>query len=217
MGVVVRVEGPRYRIDMGNDGRRGKGASGMRHARAVGVLCVLGQVGCFTAKPASDVDGGVADQAGATAGTRSSSTAGRGGSVSSGGGGPASAGTGSPNDPEVGCQLTVANTDKVDLLFMVDNSGSMREEQEALRRELPKLIQGLTSGLRSDGSTFAPAKDLHLGVVSSDMGLIGIQGIPGCDGLGDDGVMNNVPDPGLPGCPAVTTLLVCHSICPQCE
>ena len=92
----------------------------------------------------------------------------------------------------------------LDLLFMVDNSASMREEQEALRREFPRLIQILTTG-DVDGDSiedFPPVEDLHLGVVSSDMGLVGIPGIPGCDGLGDDGIMNNIPDPVVGGCQA---------------
>jgi len=105
---------------------------------------------------------------------------------------------------EATAEISVANVDKVDLLFMVDNSGSMREEQELLRAQFPRLVQVLTSGDRDgDGvADFAPARDLHLGVVSSDMGLVGIQSIPGCTGLGDDGVMNNVPDPGQSGCDA---------------
>jgi hypothetical protein len=87
--------------------------------------------------------------------------------------------------------------DKADLLFVVDNSGSMREEQDALRKQFPRMIETLTgeSDLGGDGE-FVPIKDIHLGVVSSDMGLIGIDGIPGCEGLGDDGVLKhgNLPD-----------------------
>jgi hypothetical protein len=51
-------------------------------------------------------------------------------------------------------------------------------------------------------------KDLHLGVVSSDMGLVGIPDIDKCDGLGDDGIMNPRegwmigPPPEVPGCQA---------------
>src|SRR5262245_43256608 len=50
-------------------------------------------------------------------------------------------------------KISVTNIDKIDLLFMVDNSGSMKEEQDALRAELPKLITVLTTGDRdSDGN-----------------------------------------------------------------
>lgn len=92
----------------------------------------------------------------------------------------------------------------VDLLFVVDNSGSMREEQDSLAREFPKLVRAFASGDRDRDGTedFPPVEDLHLGVVSSDMGLVGIQGIPGCDGLGDDGILKNVPNPMGTGCEA---------------
>ncbi|MDD9932494.1 MAG: hypothetical protein OXT09_02760 [Myxococcales bacterium] len=110
-------------------------------------------------------------------------------------------------------EIAVTNIDKVDLLFVVDNSGSMREEQEALRREFPKLVEVLATGDRDlDGvNDFPPAKDLHLGVVSSDMGLVGIQGIPGCENLGDDGIMNNVPNPALTGCQASYPRFITYS------
>lgn len=93
---------------------------------------------------------------------------------------------------------------KVDLLFVVDNSGSMKEEQESLAREFPKLVRAIATGDRdADGAQdFPPIEDLHLGVVSSDMGLVGIQGIPGCDGLGDDGIMKNIPNSMLGTCDA---------------
>src|ERR1700741_2181487 len=72
-------------------------------------------------------------------------------------------------------EIAVTNIDKVDMLFMVDNSGSMKEEQESLRSEFPKLIQVLTTGDRMNGTPmFPPAKDLHLGVAASDRGLVGI-------------------------------------------
>jgi hypothetical protein len=99
-------------------------------------------------------------------------------------------------------EIAVTNIDKVDLLFMVDNSGSMREEQESLREEFPKIIDVLTRGVRANGEMFPPAKDLHLGVVSSDMGLVGIQGIDKCSDLGHDGIMRNTPSPDVAGCQA---------------
>jgi hypothetical protein len=99
-------------------------------------------------------------------------------------------------------EIAVTNIDKVDLLFVVDNSGSMKEEQASLQREFPKLIRTLATGERPPKMPFPPAEDLHLGVVSTDMGLVGIQGIPGCEGLGDDGIMNNIPNATLGGCQA---------------
>jgi hypothetical protein len=87
-------------------------------------------------------------------------------------------------------------------LFLVDNSGSMREEQAALVREMPRLIDVLTSGdLDGDGSQdFPVVRDLHVGVVSSNMGIGGISDIAGCFDAGDDGVLLNTPSPAVTGC-----------------
>jgi hypothetical protein len=101
-------------------------------------------------------------------------------------------------------EIAVTNIDKIDLLFMVDNSGSMREEQAALKAEFPNLIRVLTSGdidpTDDVPSNFPPVTDMHLGVVSSDLGLSGINGIPLCMGLGSDGTMADVRTcaPGSP-------------------
>jgi hypothetical protein len=102
-------------------------------------------------------------------------------------------------------QRATAGVDKVDLLFMVDNSGSMREEQAALREQFPRLIRTLTTGDRDgDGRPdFAPARDLHLGVVSSDMGLVGVPKPEDlrCSVAGDDGrLLHNPLDSVVQGC-----------------
>lgn len=102
--------------------------------------------------------------------------------------------------------VSVANIDKVDLLFMVDNSMSMREEQAALREQFPKLIRVLTSGDRDNNGTkdFSAAQDLQLGVVSSDLGLLNVPNAPslGCrKPFGDDGLLlHSALDPMVPGC-----------------
>jgi hypothetical protein len=94
-------------------------------------------------------------------------------------------------------QLSAPISSGVDLLFVVDNSGSMRQEQESLREQFPRMIQMLTSGRRADGSTFTPAHDVHLGVVSTDMGIVGVPtNYPGCNGGkeisgGDDGLLQH--------------------------
>ncbi|MCG8555603.1 MAG: VWA domain-containing protein [Proteobacteria bacterium] len=109
-------------------------------------------------------------------------------------------------------RIQVVNVDKVDILFMVDNSGSMKEEQANLAKEFPKLVQVLTSGYLSGMPTgapqdFPPVPNLHLGVVSSDMGLVGVPNIPSCGSsvmrpFGDDGVLiQDTRDPAMkPGC-----------------
>ena len=99
-------------------------------------------------------------------------------------------------------EISVRAIDKVDLLFVVDDSESMAQEQASLQRQVPKLIRALATGERPPKPSFSPAEDLHLGVVSGDMGLVGISGIPGCDGLGDDAIMNNIANATLAGCQA---------------
>jgi hypothetical protein len=88
--------------------------------------------------------------------------------------------------------------DKLDLLFMVDNSNSMAEEQTALKAQFPKLISVLTSGQRfaGDPNPFPPAKDLHVGIVSSDMGIPGVNFGANTNCLpdgGDDGKLQHTP------------------------
>jgi hypothetical protein len=71
------------------------------------------------------------------------------------------------------------SVDRVDLLFMVDNSGSMAEEQLKLAAKLSRLVLVLTSGDKEAGKPaprdypdrfFPPARSLHLGLVTSDLG-----------------------------------------------
>ncbi len=111
--------------------------------------------------------------------------------------------------------VDVKKVEKVDLLFVIENSLSMQEEQQKLRSELPRMIRILTSGdlnpddnggIPEDNKDFPAARDLHLAVVSTDMGLPGVTMslTPGgeCEvGLGDDGLFqsagNQALDPGL--------------------
>lgn len=74
-------------------------------------------------------------------------------------------------------------TRPVDLLFVVDNSGSMRQEQGALRAQIPRLMAAFMTGdLNADGTAeHPPITDLHLGVISTDMGL---PDVPGREWLG---------------------------------
>lgn len=92
--------------------------------------------------------------------------------------------------------ITVERIDKVDLLLVIDDSGSMEEEQSKLQSEIPRLIQVLASGEPPEGSgiaSFPAVEDLRVGVVSTDMGL-GIANDPngyGCsaDPFGKDGLL----------------------------
>lgn len=112
-----------------------------------------------------------------------------------------------------------AGVSDVDLLFMVDNSGSMASEQAKIAKELPRLVEVLTTGDRCAGGNedtctlndemepkrhFTAVKQLHLGVVSSNMGGIdeptGSQAaVLACKGLGDDGKLQTSTDVAVEG------------------
>jgi hypothetical protein len=82
---------------------------------------------------------------------------------------------------------------KLDLLFVIDNSPSMLDKQRALAESFPAMIEALE---RVDGGL----PDLHIGVVTSDMGTlaansptpaaaVGQLGSGGCAGSGDGGAL----------------------------
>jgi hypothetical protein len=73
------------------------------------------------------------------------------------------------------------NTRAVDLLFVVDNSGSMADEQDRLRRQFPLLMQELRT-MRGG------LPDLHIGVTSTDLGA-GPLGSSVCNLNGDAGML----------------------------
>ncbi|HJL29556.1 MAG TPA: hypothetical protein RMI62_10820, partial [Polyangiaceae bacterium LLY-WYZ-15_(1-7)] len=101
--------------------------------------------------------------------------------------------------------VKVDNIENVDLLFMVDNSNSMSEEQVALSNELPRLVRVLASGDADEDGTqdFPPVRSLQIGVVSSDMGTGGFL-VPTCSesSFGDDGVLRTEGNVARPGCMA---------------
>ncbi len=78
----------------------------------------------------------------------------------------------------------------VDLLLVVDNSGTMAEEQVQLGIALPAFLNELASSGELPG--------LHVGVVTSDLGA-GPYNISGCDGDGDDGVLQAPASCGVTG------------------
>jgi MYXO-CTERM domain-containing protein len=72
----------------------------------------------------------------------------------------------------------------LDILFVIDDSGDMLDEQQALAAAFPSLMTGLAElegGLPS----------LHIGIATSDLGAG--TGIVGCTGEGDDGALQNTP------------------------
>jgi hypothetical protein len=79
----------------------------------------------------------------------------------------------------------------IDILWVIDNSGSMRQEQESLARNFPEFIDVLNT---IEGGL----PDIHMGIISSNVGT------------GDDGLESNCEDDGDNGilqvgtCPALT-------------
>lgn len=101
---------------------------------------------------------------------------------------------------------------KVDLLLVIDDSGSMAQEQQSVADQFPRLARILATGDRDlDGvADFAPVSDLHIGVVTTDMGVGGFEGIPTCGAgttaggamFGDDGILVTRGNTGVDGCMA---------------
>jgi MYXO-CTERM domain-containing protein len=73
----------------------------------------------------------------------------------------------------------LAQTAKVDVLFVIDNSGSMQEEQAALVQNFPAFMTALENGMGG-------LPDIHIGVISSNAGA-GQFNLPGC--ASDDGAL----------------------------
>ncbi|HVR19762.1 MAG TPA: hypothetical protein VMS65_08700 [Polyangiaceae bacterium] len=81
--------------------------------------------------------------------------------------------------------------DKIDLLFMIDNSVSMKDKQEILEKAVPVLVQRLVTprcldeqgnsvGMADSGGTctlgtaeFKPVEDIHIAVITSSLGSHG--------------------------------------------
>ena len=66
---------------------------------------------------------------------------------------------------------------KLDVLFVVDNSNSMYHEQQALAAAFPSFMDALLN--------YKFMLDLHVGVISTDMGA-GIYNLPSCETAGGD-------------------------------
>ena len=82
----------------------------------------------------------------------------------------------------------------LDIVFMIDNSGSMQQEQDNIARNFPVFVSALESlpeGL----------PNIHLGVLSSDLGAGPFSGVnvEGCKRLGGDGGLFQSLPRGLGG------------------
>ncbi|UJR84042.1 hypothetical protein [Sandaracinus amylolyticus] len=95
-------------------------------------------------------------------------------------------------------------TDALDLVLMMDSSGSLEAEQTRFVAALPRFFRALTSGDHDEDGTpeHTPVRSLHVGVVTSDMGSAGFP-IPTCGTeFGDDGRFVRSASASLGGCPA---------------
>ncbi|MGK3961271.1 hypothetical protein WMF38_50470 [Sorangium sp. So ce118] len=149
-------------------------------------------LGSADASSSSGIGGAGGDGGGGTGGFDSTSIT----SVSS----SIATGTGGWEPPEF-------TPDKVDLLFVVDNSGSMADKQEVLRLALADFVSGITnptcvdptgspvreqprSGLSAcpEGSlrVRTPVNDMHIGVISSSLGGHGSGACPRSSSLSND-------------------------------
>jgi hypothetical protein len=107
-------------------------------------------------------------------------------------------GTDAPPDLEPDAEPDATGIDRpVDVLFVVDNSMSMVEEQMRLAEQFPALI----AGILDPPEPTRPVTDLHAGVVSTDMGTGGYE-VGGCPDPvdGDDGVLLHTPSSTVSGC-----------------
>ena len=84
-------------------------------------------------------------------------------------------------------------TRDVDILFVIDNSGSMQEEQSSLRANFGKFMDVLAT-------IPGGMPNVHIGVVTSSLGQSASDGTgtaafgAGCAGAGDDGVLRMAPN-----------------------
>lgn len=92
----------------------------------------------------------------------------------------------------------------VDLLVVVDNSNSMAQEQANLSESFSTLVAGLVAPPDLDGDgvpDYPPVTDLHVGVVSTDMGTGGFAVQTCGDAVdGDDGILRNRPSGAIAEC-----------------
>jgi hypothetical protein len=149
-------------------------SAGMERVAAAALIAIA-SAGC-----GGNASGGGGGAAGAGG---SGATAGVGGTGAQGGQG-AQAGTGG-----TGGVPGVSETDKIDLLLVIDNSISMADKQEIFATTVPRLVQRLVTPRCLDasgtptggvapcpaGSTpeFPPIADIHVGIITSSLGSHG--------------------------------------------
>ena len=178
----------------GVGGGAGAGSGGLSSAGSDGGSedTAAGATGENGGSGEAGADDGVAGAFGNAGASGNPGSAGSGGSFGGAGGNPGNAGSGGKGYPtiDIGLQKT---SDKLDVLFVVDNSVSMADKQNILSVSLPSFVTRLVNPLCVDalgkpvamqpasGSAacitgsreLSPVKDLHLGVITSSLGSHG--------------------------------------------
>lgn len=81
----------------------------------------------------------------------------------------------------------------VDVLFVIDNSGSMSQEQDNLAEQIPSLVRGLASPPDRDGDgepDWNAVEELRIGIATTDVGIGSISVLNShCVPEGDDGAL----------------------------
>ena len=119
-------------------------------------------------------------------GSQTLTSSGTGGAGSAGRGGASGGRDGGSAGGSAGTTVTGPFGNNVDILVMIDNSSSMLEMQQKLSTQLPLFIQSLQS--------LPTPPNLHLAVVSSDMGAPGdLTTSIACTASGDQGEFQSMP------------------------
>ncbi len=112
--------------------------------------------------------------------------------------------SGSDVRPDTPAELQCRVALPVDILWVIDNSHSMAEEQSNLGMQFSALIDELTMppDVNGDGmADYLPAQDIQMAIVTTDMGVGEIpmdRMVTGCDERGDEGAFVLEPCNGRP-------------------
>lgn len=112
----------------------------------------------------------------------------------------------SPDDPAVVLDFEQPGMPPVDIVVLVDNSGSMSAEQAALGLRFTEFLADLVEPALDPGTgrpSHPPVEDLNVAVISPDMGTAGhlVSTCANPDG-GDRGCFRSAPSAVVPGCEA---------------
>jgi hypothetical protein len=92
---------------------------------------------------------------------------------------------------EIRTEFPVAVNRKLDLLFVIDQSASMQNEQDALAANFQLLMDQIISAKYG-------TPNLHIGVISTNLGVgaySGVSGLGSCGETGDGAILQNTPRP----------------------